>query len=79
MIINVYSIRDACVGFGNPFVQPNDDVALRTMRSLLVDPQSEFSRSPKDYSIWRVGTFDTDTGIIDSVIPEMLSRGETNG
>ena len=79
MIINVYSIRDARVGYGNPFVQPNDDVALRTMRSLLVDPQSEFSRSPKDYSIWRVGTFDTDTGIIDSLIPEMLSRGDNNG
>lgn len=79
MIINIYSIRDACVGFGNPFVQPNDDVALRTMRSLLVDPQSEFSRSPKDYSIWCIGTFDTDTGIIDSKVPEMLSRGECNG
>lgn len=76
MIINVYSIRDACVGFGHPFVQPNDEVALRTLRSLLSDPASEFSHSPKDYSIWKVGLFDTDTGAIDSVIPDMLSRSD---
>lgn len=68
MIVNLYSVRDILTGYGYPFVQPNDDAALRNFRFLLTrESGSEFSVKPDDYSLYRVGRFDTDTGsIIDS-------------
>lgn len=63
MIVNMYSVRDTLTGYGYPFVQPNDDAALRNFRYLLTrDSGSEFSVKPDDYSLFRVARFDTDTG-----------------
>lgn len=63
MIVNMYSVRDNLTGFGYPFVQPNDEAALRNFRYLLTpESGSEFSVKPDDYSLFRVARFDTDTG-----------------
>ena len=63
MIVNMYSVRDNLTGYGYPFVQPNDEAALRNFRFLLTrESGSEFSVKPDDYSLFRVARFDTDTG-----------------
>lgn len=63
MIVNMYSVRDNLTGYGYPFVQPNDEAALRNFRYLLTrESGSEFSVKPDDYSLFRVASFDTDTG-----------------
>lgn len=68
MIVNLYSVRDNLTGFGYPFVQPNDDAALRNFRYLLTSASgSEFSIKPDDYSLFRVARFNTDTGAIFNV------------
>ncbi len=65
MIVNMYSVRDNLTGYGYPFVQPNDDAALRNFKFLLTrESGSEFSVKPDDYSLYRVCRFDTDTGSI---------------
>lgn len=79
MIVNLYSVRDALTGFGYPFVQPNDDAALRNFRYMLTpESKSEFSIKPSDYSLFIVGQFDTDSGayIIVDDMPRAISRKE---
>lgn len=66
MIVTLYSVRDSLTGFGYPFVQPNDEAAVRNFRYLLTrESGSEFSIKPDDYSLFRVGSFDTEDGSID--------------
>lgn len=79
MIVNLYSVRDILTGFGYPFVQPNDDSALRNFRYMLTpESKSEFSIKPSDYSLFLVAQFDTDSGtyIIDGDMPRAVSRKE---
>lgn len=60
----VYCIRDAVLdAFEPPFVALHDAAALRTFRNLLEDENSPYFKNKADYSLWRVGDFDTDFGL----------------
>lgn len=66
MVKNLYSILDVNVGFGMPLVQDNDAVAMRNFENACVDESSVFHTHSADFSLFCVGTFDTDTGIVES-------------
>lgn len=66
MRVGLYSIKDSLVGFGYPFVQVSDPVAVRSFAALVSDERSDLFKKPSDYDLYRVGSFDTDTG---STIP----------
>lgn len=69
MKLPMYSYRDRLVGFGKPILDISDQTAIRGFSMAVNNPSSMENFSPKDYELYRVGTFDADTG---KVIPEDL-------
>lgn len=74
---SVYSIMDVKAAvFGRPFVQLNNAVAMRTFSDLAKDAQSEISRHPEDFKLFRLGEFDDNSGVLSPVAqPEFLASG----
>lgn len=67
MKFNLYSVFDVVANsFASPFLSPNDRVATRSFADLVKDPQSRVHHNPADYSLYIVGTFDDESGIIES-------------
>lgn len=69
MIISIYSINDALNGFNSPTLQNNDASAMRAFAEVFKDVYS-----PADYSLWKIGKFDTETGEIIPDVPSIVCR-----
>lgn len=67
MLYNLYSILDVNVGFGMPVVQDNDAVAMRNFENACTDKSSVFATHSADFSLWCIGTFHSDTGVVESI------------
>lgn len=75
MKVPVYSVRDVNVGFMNPMCDVNDNSAKRNF-AYAINNTDLMSFSPADYDLFRVGSFDSDTGVFDVLpIPELLVHG----
>lgn len=72
MIYKVYSILDVNVGYGMPVVQDNHAVAMRNFENACCDKSSVFATHSADFSLWCIGTFDSDSGIMESAAPEKI-------
>jgi len=72
MLYNVYSVRDSKVGFGNPFVDVGDSSAKRGFFFAFSNSSSMVSFSPADFSLYHIGTFDSDTGAIEKIAPTFV-------
>lgn len=82
MTYPVYCIRDAVLdAFEPPFVALHDAAASRSFRNALDDPQSPYSKNRDDYSLWRVGEFDTLAGLTAAPPVRLMSGfgGDSNG
>ena len=76
MIYPIYSIRDCVLdAFEPPFLALHDAAASRTFRNLLDDSGSPYWMNKADYSLWRVGEFDTAEGVLDRIAPVRLMSG----
>lgn len=79
MKYNIYSMKDDLNGFMNFFPEISDIVAVRGFNHALAcaDPNSLFYTNPADYSLYVLGTFDTDSGTIEVYsAPRFLIRGD---
>lgn len=75
MNYNMYCIRDAVLEACEvPWCAISDASAQRTFGNLLKDANSPYSRNKEDFSLWRVGQFDTENGIV-SCEPVRLMSG----
>lgn len=73
MIYGVYSIRDQLVGFGQPTIAVNDEVIQRQFKILVNDPNNTISLAPKYYDLYKIGTYDDETGKLEALKqPEMM-------
>ncbi len=72
MILQAYSIKDDKVGFYAPTYEQNDKLAIRVFQSIYKDKNSTISSYPADFSLFAVGSFDTDTGLLTSQTPKFL-------
>ena len=73
MLKNIYVIRDYKVGYTNLVLDLNDAVAVRGFKSVLT-PDSLQYNNPKDFALFKVGTFDTETGIIEPFEPMLVEE-----
>lgn len=64
MKAKLYSYRDALVGFGPILVESNERTAIRGFSYAVNNAQGIMNFSPKDYDLFYIGEFDTDTGVI---------------
>lgn len=64
MFINAYVIHDTkSAAYSNPWYQPTDATALRVISEVLKDGNNTIAKYPEDHRIYRIGQFDSDTGI----------------
>lgn len=66
MVLNIYSIRDTYTGYGQIFLENSDPVAVRGFRFALSKEDSPMFTDPNDFELMRLGTFNTETGVINS-------------
>lgn len=64
MIIGVYSIKDALVGYDRIFTAPSKSVATRVFGDACRDPGTVVSRNPGDFDLYEIGTLNTDDGVL---------------
>lgn len=73
MILKAFSIRDVKVDFRPPFFLQNEALAIREMNRALKDPTSQVACYVEDLQLFRVGEFDTNTGVFNSYVkPEFI-------
>lgn len=70
---SLYAVYDLkAKTYCNPFVMENDDCAIREFATAANDTNTAVGRHTFDYCLYRVGSFDYDTGFIESTQPESL-------
>lgn len=78
MTYNVYAIKDNKAGFLSPLVDANDDTAKRNFEHAIANPDSMYFTHANDFDLYKLGTFDTDSGLIVSFVsPEFIISGSS--
>lgn len=74
MKLNVYSIFDTASGlYSRPFFTSSDAEALRSFSDIATDAEHPIGKHPKDYTLFRIGTFDDNKGHIHNEDNESLA------
>lgn len=74
MIHTLYSIQDTMIGFSCPYIMTNEEVAKREYRNFC-----KKNPNAPDMRLFKVGTFDDESGTVIGVIPECIEGGINNG
>lgn len=62
---SIYSVKDkAANAYLQPFFTVNEATAIRSLRAVLADPQHTFAQNAKDFSLYLVGHFHDDDGMV---------------
>nr|DAP85297.1 MAG TPA: DNA binding protein [Microviridae sp.] len=65
--MKVYGIYDSCVmGYITIFTERDDKVAERNFKIALMDEHNMMSKTPEDYRLVKLATFDEKTGIFEN-------------
>lgn len=62
MVTNVYAVKDTLVGFFPPVVCNNDQAMIRQFSAAVVDENSQLSKICSDVQLFKLGSFDDQTG-----------------
>lgn len=74
-MIYVYVVRDTVAdAFNVPMFFPNNAFALRSLKDCVNSGEHNYSKHPEDYVLYRIGTFDDQTGQITGLDHEMVVR-----
>lgn len=72
MKLPVYAIRDVRSTFTGLTVDTNDATAARNFAHAVMQVGSIMNSHPQDFSLYRLGEFDTDTGVLIPLSPIQL-------
>lgn len=75
MIYPAYALRDIYVGFGGPQIWQNEEVAKRDFKYKVNQEMGMMNYQPKDYSLYKIGEYNTDTGRFEPQLPELVCEG----
>lgn len=63
--MNLYTVRDSKAGtYNKPHTAINDAEAQRGFHSAVNDPNTFVNKYPEDFDLYRIGTFDVQSGKI---------------
>lgn len=75
MIKKMYSLLDEKSKlYSQPFYAHHDGEALRSFASVVSDKETMPGKFPADFTLWKVGEWDDNSGIIDSKKPVYLAK-----
>jgi len=67
MILQIFSIYDRkAKAYTRPFYETNEMTASRSFAQALRDTESQFSKTPEDFRMDRLGEFDDSNGVISA-------------
>lgn len=70
MKIQIFSIYDSKAKvFSQAFFSPNIAVALRSFSVAVNDRETQLFKHPEDFSVFHIGEFDDDTGLLVPLLP----------
>ncbi len=74
MLQGYYSVLDKkAQRYYQPQLFRSDIEALRLFDNCVLDPDHQFGKNPEDYAIYKIATFDEETGVIEKQTPTSLS------
>lgn len=65
----LFSVRDVKTGFLTPTLDMNGESAIRNFEHACLVADSLFYTHAQDYSLYRVGTFYPESGMIEPAVP----------
>lgn len=71
----VYAYRDIKMGFGRPQPFANEMIAKRNFMIEINDENQVLRYTPSDYELYKIGTYDTDSGKFEGCVPEFICSG----
>lgn len=85
MVLEMFSLFDVKAGaFAQPFYSVNAGMAQRNVAAAMESGEAIFAKFPEDFQLFRVGTFNDLTGLVEAVTPPhcvcvVSSLGGKNG
>lgn len=73
----IFSYRDNKVGFLSPFVDQNEESAIRGFSFALNSNDGVMGFAPADFDLYCLGYFDSEKGTIDSNLPNLVVSGSS--
>lgn len=75
MILQVFAVFDSKARcYAHPFYFKHEDLAMRAFKAACNDPQLELFRHAEDFSLFHLGVFDDEKGVI-STFPNPINLG----
>lgn len=69
----VFAVFDTKVAlFAQPFFARNQAAAMRMFNDACSDPSTTLSKHPADFHLYHLGSFDEETGYLESIKPVSL-------
>ena len=79
MVYGVFSIYDDKASvYLPPFVAKTVGEADRLFDSVIKDSDSTIASYPADHSLYQIGSYNDDSGLIESVVPQFISKGDSH-
>lgn len=76
MIYGVYCVRDVKSTFMTPTIDQNDSTAVRNFAHAIKTSGTVISSHAKDFELYKVGTYDNETGFIEKLeVRELIAEG----
>lgn len=75
MIYGVYAIRDLKTTFMSPIISQNDAEAGRNFSHAVMQTDSLYYTHASDFDLFKIGSYDSETGIITGMNPEIVLSG----
>ena len=76
MKMNAYTIYDVASGtYMRPFYSEADGQAIRGFKDIAQDENHDVGRHPEDYTLYRIGDFNTTTGKMTGEDLEKMATG----
>ncbi len=67
MNLNIYAIYDTAIGcYMRPFFTQSDGEAIRGFTDIALDAEHPIGKHPEDYSLYRIGVYNDQTGKINA-------------
>lgn len=71
--MRLYALRDVKVGFLTPTVADSDAIATRQLQNAMrAGTGTLLDTHPEDFALYYIGTYDTASGAITPVLPELV-------
>ena len=77
MKVFMYGIYDSAVGaYKQPFFMQQDNAAIRAFTDLCMNAETDLARHPKDFTLFRLGIFDDNSGEMVGEVPHSLATAQ---